>query len=161
MVSKSFKITTKPLDTQAELAVLSIDSAGAVVTFEGRVRNHNEGKAVAALYYEAYERLAESCAETIIQEALQKFGVEKIIACHRVGDLKIGEPAVFVAVASAHRKEAFQACQYVIDEIKHRLPIWKKETYKDGSHEWVNCKTCSNHTEATEIPEPAGSTISK
>jgi len=117
--------------------------AGAMVRFDGIVRNHNEGKAVDALEYEAYEALAIKEGNRIVEEALQKFDVYKIHAVHRVGSLGIGYLAVIVRAWSAHRAQAFDACRYVIDEIKGRVPVWKLEHYSDGSRDWVFCPHCA------------------
>ena len=135
-----FKLTDIAIDPSALTRALKNDAAGAVVTFEGRVRDHNDGKAVDHLVYESYEKLAAKEAEAILKEARERYPVLEAHCVHRVGRLEIGEVAVWVAVASAHRKEAFDACEFIIDSIKHRLPIWKKETYSDGSYEWVNCR---------------------
>ncbi|MCB9469079.1 MAG: molybdenum cofactor biosynthesis protein MoaE [Candidatus Obscuribacterales bacterium] len=135
-----FKLTDIAIDPSALTRALKNDAAGAVVTFEGRVRDHNDGKAVDHLVYESYEKLAAKEAEAILKEARERYPVLEAHCVHRVGKLEIGEVAVWVAVASAHRKEAFDACEFIIDSIKHRLPIWKKETYSDGSYEWVNCR---------------------
>lgn len=135
-----FKLTDIAIDPSALTRTLKNDAAGAVVTFEGRVRDHNDGKAVDHLVYESYEKLAVKEAEAILKEAWERYPVLEAHCVHRVGKLEIGEVAVWVAVASAHRKEAFDACEFIIDSIKHRLPIWKKETYSDGTYEWVNCR---------------------
>lgn len=135
-----FKLTDIAIDPSALTRALKNDAAGAVVTFEGRVRDHNDGKAVDHLVYESYEKLAVKEAKAILKEARERYPVLEADCVHRVGRLEIGEVAVWVAVASAHRKEAFDACEFIIDSIKHRLPIWKKETYSDGSYEWVNCR---------------------
>lgn len=137
-----FELTQTEIDPSRQSSNLSDPGAGAFATFEGRVRDNNEGKDVTALSYEAYDKLALTEAQKILQEARDRFGILKAQAIHRTGDLKIGDIAVWVGVSSPHRKEAFAACQYIIDEIKHRLPIWKKETYKDGTYEWVNCASC-------------------
>lgn len=126
------------------------ERAGAICTFDGRVRNHNEGKAVSKLSYEAYPELANKEGGVVIEEALAKFNIIHAAAAHRTGDLEIGDVAVFVAVSAAHRDDAFKACRYIIDEIKLRLPIWKKETYIDGGSVWVNCQTCSSHAHGRE-----------
>lgn len=139
-----FQLTARPIDENELKRAVQDDRAGAVTTFDGRVRNHNEGKAVRALAYEAYEELAASEGIKIIAEAKEKFHVLHIAAAHRTGDLAIGDVAVFVAASAAHRDDAFKACRYVIDEIKLRLPIWKKETYEDGGSVWVNCQNCSS-----------------
>jgi molybdopterin synthase catalytic subunit len=117
-------------------------SAGAFVCFEGRVRNHNAGKEVRALEYEAQVSLAEKEGETILKETLTKFDILEAFCAHRTGTLALGDVAVWVGVIAKHRKEAFSACEYTIDAIKHRLPIWKKEHYTDGETAWIHCTTC-------------------
>lgn len=112
--------------------------AGARVVFEGIVRDHNEGRAVEQLEYEAFKELAEDEGTKIIEEAKTKFDVISVSCTHRVGLLEIGDTAVWVEATSAHRKAAFDACQYVIDEVKSRVPIWKREVYTDGKAEWLN-----------------------
>ena len=119
---------------------LSDRRAGALVTFEGWVRDHNEGKSVIELEYEAYDALCANEAERILCEASDKFKIIAARCAHRQGKLAIGDLAVWVGVTSVHRADAFAACQYIIDEIKTRLPIWKKETYVDGTSGWVNCQ---------------------
>ena len=116
--------------------------SGACLTFEGWVRNHNEGHDVERLEYEAYEQLAVKEGSGIVEEALRKFDVRKALCVHRTGALEIGELAVWVGVSSHHREEAFAACRYIIDEVKHRVPLWKKEHYTDGDSGWVNCERC-------------------
>lgn len=140
-----FQLTDKQIDENELKRLVMDERAGAISTFDGRVRNHNEGKAVAALAYEAYDELAVNEAKKIISEAMERFHVLHVAAAHRTGNLAIGDVAVFVAVSAAHRDDAFKACRFVIDEIKSRLPIWKRETYEDGGSVWVNCQTCGNH----------------
>ena len=140
-----FEISTQVIDEACREKLENLvrrHSDGAVVTFQGVVRNHNEGKAVTALSYEACESLALNEAEKIFAEAKELFACTQAACIHRTGHLKIGDTAVFVCAASPHRKEAFAACHHIIDEIKHRLPIWKKETYQDGESAWVNCQNC-------------------
>jgi molybdopterin synthase catalytic subunit len=136
-----FRIVADTLDPLVLKAELLDPRSGACVTFEGWVRNHNEGKPVQALDYEAYAELAEAEGQRILAEAREKFAVQTIAAVHRVGALQIGDLAVWVGVGSAHRGAAFDACRYVIDEVKARVPIWKKEHYTDGASEWINCAT--------------------
>jgi adenylyltransferase/sulfurtransferase len=135
-----FEISASPLDVPALASSLADHAAGALASFEGRVRDHNDGRRVEGLDYEVFESLALSEGDRILAEAREKFGVAGIRAVHRHGKLALGDCAVWVGVVSAHRDEAFRACRYVIDEIKHRLPIWKKEHYRDGVAEWVNCR---------------------
>ncbi len=107
------------------------------------MRNHNEGHAVTRLEYEAFEALANKEGERIVTEAIARFGVLQAACVHRVGSLAIGDLAVWVGVSSRHRAEAFAACRYIIDEVKHRVPIWKKEHYVNGDSGWVNCERCA------------------
>ncbi|MBU6450505.1 MAG: molybdenum cofactor biosynthesis protein MoaE [Cyanobacteria bacterium REEB67] len=134
-----FELTDRAIDCEQLKEALRDDRAGALITFEGVVRNHNEGKKVRALSYEGYEPLARAEALRIFAEAQERYQIIKCLAVHRVGELAIGEAAVFLGVAAAHRDQAYQASRYIIDEIKKRLPIWKKEHYLDGSADWVNC----------------------
>ena len=113
------------------------DEAGAQVVFTGVVRNQNEGKSVESLEYEAHDGLAISEGEKIVAEARSLFEIEDAHCVHRVGHLQIGDVAVMVSVTAAHRKAAFDACQYIIDEVKSRVPIWKREVYTDGKTEWL------------------------
>ncbi len=126
--------------------------AGGFCVFEGWVRNENDGLDVARLEYEAYEPLAIKEGEKVLAEAKQRYPTLKASCVHRTGLLEIGDCAVWIGVSAAHRDEAFQACRYIIDEIKTRLPIWKKEHYVDGVSDWVNCERCANpsHRDAKE-----------
>lgn len=136
-----FQLTDKAIDPSALLAEFSDARAGACVTFEGRVRNTNEGKSVLALDYEAYAPLARKEGERIVAEAAGKFGILWAMCVHRTGELMLGDLAVWVAVAAGHRGAAFDGCRYIIDETKARVPIWKREHYSDGTTEWINCAT--------------------
>jgi adenylyltransferase/sulfurtransferase len=135
-----FSLLDEALDADVLRLSMQNDAAGAFATFEGWVRNHNDGATVLKLEYEAFKPLAVKEANKIIAEAKHQFDVYDITCLHRVGSLDIGELAVWIGVTSAHRKAAFAACEYVIDEIKARLPIWKKEYYVDGTSAWVNCQ---------------------
>jgi molybdopterin synthase catalytic subunit len=137
----SFKITSAPIDPEARKRELVQSAAGACVTFEGWVRNRNEGEAVQALEYEAHAGIAEKEGAKILAEAKQRFAIETAICEHRVGTLAIGDCAVWVGVSAGHRGAAFDACRYIIDETKARVPIWKKEHYASGETGWVNCAT--------------------
>ncbi len=143
-----FSISNTPIDIDALKQLVNTPEAGAYVAFEGWVRENNEGKKVTALEYEAYEELAVKEGQKILEEA-RKFDILKAQCVHRTGPLKIGELAVIVLVSSAHRKEAFVACEFIINEIKKRVPIWKRESYEDGSTSWVNCahghETANSH----------------
>jgi molybdopterin synthase catalytic subunit len=143
-----FRITEHPIDVAACRGQIGDDAAGAAAVFEGRVRNQNDGRAVRSLEYEAYTVLAEAEGARILAEAASRFGTVRLYAEHRIGHLQIGDVAVWVGAASPHRREAFDACRYVIDEVKHRVPIWKREHYEDGDAEWVNCARCDSAGEA-------------
>lgn len=136
-----FGLTVEVIDPLALAARLLDPSCGAVATFEGRVRDHNDGRAVARLEYEAYEAMARSEGLKIIADAMTRFEVHAVSCVHRVGPLAIGDIAVWVGASAAHRRAALMACSFVIDGIKATVPIWKKEHYADGASEWVNC-TC-------------------
>lgn len=139
-----FAVVTSPIDMSALADRVRSDACGAVVTFAGVVRERSDdGLPVTGLSYEAHEPMAVAEFERIAQEARDRFGPCEIAVLHRVGDLRIGEIAVGVAVASPHRAQAFDACEYTIDELKSRAPIWKKEHYADGSGEWKEnaCRT--------------------
>jgi len=140
-----FKLIDTSTDLLALREQLSDRSAGGYVAFEGWVRDHNEGQPVLRLAYEAYSMLANKEGEKIVAEALQKFNLTKAACVHRTGLLEIGELAVWVGVSAAHRDAAFDACRYIIDEIKIRVPIWKKEFYVSGDSGWVECEACASH----------------
>lgn len=139
----TFRFSSTPLDDSPLRAPLSDPSCGGYASFEGWVRDHNEGRRVRRLEYEAFEPLAIKEGERIVAEAIARFGVEHAACVHRIGALGIGEKAVWVGVTARHRDEAFRACRYIIDEVKHRVPIWKKEHYESGDSGWVNCERCA------------------
>lgn len=138
-----FRFTTEPIDPAAETTRLADPGCGGFASFEGWVREENDGQRVLGLTYEAYVELAEREGERILDEALRRFGVRQLSCVHRLGELGLGELAVYVGAAAPHRAEAFAACRYVIDEVKHRVPIWKKEHYVGGDSGWVNCERCA------------------
>ena len=138
-------MTTERIDPERLRDQLLDHAAGAYASFEGWIRNVNEGKEVRRLEYEAYEPVAVSEGKVIIDEACKKFGILHAACVHRHGLLELGECAVWVGVSSGHRDEAFLACRYIIDEVKIRLPIWKKEHYVNGDSGWVNCERCATH----------------
>ena len=129
-------LTRDPLDRDALVAATTHASVGGIVVFEGVVRNHARGKQIRYLEYEAYEEMAREQILAIVDEARQRWGVERIAVAHRFGRLEIGEASVIIVVASPHRAEAFDACRYIIDTLKTKVPIWKKEVATDGE-EWV------------------------
>lgn len=145
-----FRVSDTTIDTEAIRKQLFDPSAGGFCAFEGWVRDHNEGHVVQRLEYEVYTPLAVSEGNSILSEAKARFPFECI---HRSGQLDIGDVAVWVGVSAPHRDEAFKACRYIIDEVKVRLPIWKKEYYANGDSGWVNCERCASvhsaHNEST------------
>jgi molybdopterin synthase catalytic subunit len=139
----TFRFSSKTIETRALSAALADPACGGYAAFEGWVRDNNEGEHVRHLEYEAFEALAVREGERIVAEAIARFGVVHAACVHRVGDLGVGELAVWVGVSAPHRDEAFRACRYIIDEVKHRVPIWKKEHYVSGDSGWVNCERCA------------------
>lgn len=135
---KEFRLSDAPIDAKAEKQALDHAAAGGCVTFEGWVRNHNDGRAVQRLDYQAYAALAESEGSKILAEALARFQVRAARCVHRVGRLEIGDMAVWVGVSADHRGAAFDACRWIIDEVKLRVPIWKNEHYLDGESGWLH-----------------------
>jgi len=140
----AFSFSRVALAPAALAQSLGDETCGALVTFEGWVRNHNDGRDVVRLEYEGYETLAVKEGERIVAEALGKFDITHARCVHRLGALALGDLAVWVGVSAHHRREAFAACQYIIDEVKGRVPIWKKELYPGGDSGWINCEqiTC-------------------
>jgi molybdopterin synthase catalytic subunit len=132
-----FRIAPTRLNPDALRRELPAGRAGGFVSFEGRVRDRNGGRAVRALEYEAYAELAAKEGARILAEARRKFAVTAVAGAHRVGRLRVGEIAVWVGVTAAHRGAAFDACRYIIDELKSRVPIWKKEHYATGASQWI------------------------
>ena len=145
----AFRFSRTTIDVASLRAELADPTCGGYTSFEGLVRNHNEGLSVRHLEYEAFEPLAVKEGERIVAEAIERFGIERAACVHRIGDLAIGEMAVWVGASARHRDEAFRACRYIIDEVKHRVPIWKKEHYQNGDSGWVNCERCA-------VPAAAG-----
>jgi molybdopterin/thiamine biosynthesis adenylyltransferase/molybdopterin synthase catalytic subunit/rhodanese-related sulfurtransferase len=150
---KHFSLAEDSVDLVQLRASLHHDGSGGYCAFEGWVRNSNEGRAVDGLEYEAYAELAMAEGERIVQEAIARYGVNTAHCMHRIGNLAIGDLAVWIGVSSAHRDEAFRACRYIIDEIKHRLPIWKKEHYVEGDTAWVACAHTYREHEHQHIHE--------
>ena len=138
-------MTTDTIHPDALRDQLFDPGAGAYCAFEGWVRNENEGHEVERLEYEAYEPLAIKEGERILAEAHERFATLHAHCVHRTGLLEIGDCAVWVGVSAPHRDEAFKACRFIIDALKVRLPIWKKEHYVNGDSGWVNCERCAAH----------------
>jgi sulfur-carrier protein adenylyltransferase/sulfurtransferase len=136
----AFAFTSSVIDTGKLAAPLARGAAGGFASFEGRVRDENEGRRVTSLEYEVFEPLAVAEGERIVAEAIHRHGASAARCVHRVGRLAVGETAVWIGVTAPHRAEAFAACREIIDEVKHRVPIWKKEHYAGGDSGWVNCE---------------------
>jgi molybdopterin synthase catalytic subunit len=129
-------VTETPLDVETTAAAVRSPAHGAVVIFEGIVREENLGRRVSFLEYEAFVPMAETEMERIAQEAEARWGPLSVAIAHRTGRLEIGELSLVVAVASPHRAEAFEGCRYIVDQVKERAPIWKKEVWEGGG-EWI------------------------
>lgn len=133
-----FRVTTEPLSVQQVNDLVKRPTDGAVVTFDGIVRNNFEGRVVRYLAYEAYAAMAEKKMAEIGAEVQQKFAIGAIAMMHRIGRLEIGESSIVIAVAAPHRQAAFEACAYAMDRVKADVPVWKKEFFIDGADHWVN-----------------------
>ena len=130
-------ITSAPIDGARLLADAVSPDDGAALLFWGVVRNENDGRAVSHLEYHAYAEMAEREMHRIAEEAIARFGTGDVRVVHRVGRLAVGEASVAIVVAAPHRGEAYEASRYVIEELKRRVPVWKREGYTEGDSEWV------------------------
>lgn len=130
-------VVRRPLDPTALLARVGGRADGAALLFVGVVRDHADGRPVSGMRYDAYEEMARAVLAEIAREAAERLGTDRVAVEHRVGELAVGEASVAIAVSSPHREEAYAASRYVIEEIKKRLPVWKKERYADGDEAWV------------------------
>ena len=137
-----FELTARSIDLESFGTDLHGPEEGGVVRFVGvaRMTSHRTPKEVVRLEYEAYEPMAREEMDRILAEAASKYGLRKALVVHRVGAVEVGEPAVAIQVATPHRAEAFDACRYLIDELKKRVPIWKKERFATGAARWVEPK---------------------
>lgn len=131
-------LINQPIDPAALLAEVSTHEAGAVTLFVGTVRNSNEGRAVTGIDYTAYDEMARRELARIVTETAERFGTPHVVIEHRIGYLALGEASVAIAVAHPRRAPAMDASRYAIEEIKRRVPIWKREHYLDGTREWVD-----------------------
>ncbi len=130
------EITPEPVSPETIINKVRKDSHGAVVTFVGTVRRLSQGKEVLFIEYEVYPEMAYKKLQQIVDEINQRWQLQDVAICHRIGKLQVGETALVIAVAAPHRQEAFQACHYAIDRLKQIAPFWKKELYRDGES-WV------------------------
>ena len=131
-------IVDREIDPSALIAEVRSDSAGAVSVFIGTVRDFNDGRSVVRLEYEAYRAMAESELSAIVREAAAKYEIGSLVAEHRIGELSVGDVSVAIAASHAHRTAAIECAQFVIEEIKKRVPIWKREHFVDGTREWID-----------------------
>ena len=131
-------VTTQPLDVVEHEAAVAGPASGAVVTFSGAVRDHDGGRAVAGIEYVGHPSAAAVLAE-VVADVTARSDVDAVAVSHRLGALGIGDAALVVAVSAAHRQEAFVAAALLVDEVKHRLPVWKRQVFTDGADEWVAC----------------------
>jgi molybdopterin synthase catalytic subunit len=138
VVSLLVSVSTEPLDVAAHEAAVARPEAGAQVVFSGVVRDHDHDRAVAELEYEAHPG-AQQVLESIVAQFAAEPDVLAIAVSHRSGLLKIGDVAMVAAVSTAHRAAAFDVCARLVDEVKARVPIWKRQVFIDGTDEWVNC----------------------
>lgn len=143
-------IQTAPLRVDDLLAETQAPEDGALIVFAGTVRRYNDGKEVASIEYTSYEPVAERQLSEIETAAEQRFGVTSCRIQHRLGPMEIGDASILIVVRSPHRREAYQASRYAIDTVKHAVPIWKFETYTDGTQVYV--KGCPLHSETSETP---------
>ncbi|MGQ0813958.1 MAG: molybdenum cofactor biosynthesis protein MoaE [Gemmatimonadota bacterium] len=130
-------ITTAPIGAESVLPLVSSGQHGAALVFLGMVRDHNEGRAVRAVHYDAYRDMAERTLREILQETAARIAPARLAAVHRLGELAIGDVSIAIAVSTPHRAEAFEACRSVIEEVKQRLTVWKQERYVSGESEWL------------------------
>ncbi len=144
----SFVITLAPLFIEEIYAKANDPANGAVVVMSGMVRNQTDGKPVVSLEYQAYEPMALRVFAQIAADIRERWtDVTRVVIHHRIGHLQVGEISVLVAVGCPHRSEAFEACRYAIDNLKHQAPIWKKEHWGDGSSSWVSIGACEQSGE--------------
>jgi molybdopterin synthase catalytic subunit len=134
-------IVNRPLDPASVLREVASVANGAAILFVGTVRDVNDGRAVTGIEYAAYAAMAERELRLIVEEAARAFGAEDIVVEHRLGRLDLGEASVVIAVAHPRRAQAYDASRFLIEELKRRVPIWKREEYVDGTREWVDPST--------------------
>lgn len=136
--TQGFALLDEAIDAQRLKDMLQDEQCGALATFEGWVRNHNNDSRVTSLTYYGYEKLAINQGKLIIEEAKRLFDIENAVAIHRIGALEIGDMAVWVGVSSKHRYPAFDACKWILDTIKADIPVWKQEYYQNQSSKWLS-----------------------
>lgn len=145
-----FRVTDKAIDVQELVGFVGEPGAGAIATFIGTTRDHNEGRRVTSLEYEAYPEMAEKELARLGEEAKRRWEIRRMAIVHRVGLVQIGEPSVIIAVSAAHRHDAFEACRFAIEELKKTVPIWKKETF-EGGEIWIGTQSGQPLTRQGEL----------
>jgi molybdopterin synthase catalytic subunit len=148
-------ITDGPIDSTALFQRVAGTGNGAIVSFFGMVREVNDGRPVTGIEYSAYRSMAERELAAIVEETASRIGSSDIAVEHRLGDLRVGECSVAIAVAHPHRDRAFEGARFVIEELKRRVPIWKQEHYTDGTREWVRNTTSGSSSELVDVGEQA------
>ena len=146
-------IVREAIDPAQVLSLIGADQDGATLLFLGVVRDHSDGRSVGGVRYESYEEMAAQVLSDIVEEAAGAADTDRIAALHRIGELEVGEVSVAIAVSTPHRAEAYEASRYIIEEIKKRLPVRKKERYSDGAEEWVEGRA----PDAASAPQTDGS----
>lgn len=150
------RVSADPIDPAEVLSRVGDEADGAALLFLGVVRDHADGRSVSGMSYDAYEEMATSVLAEIAGEAAERLGTDRVAVQHRFGELAIGEVSVAIAVSSSHRAEAYEASRYVIEEIKKRLPIWKKEHYVEGESVWVEGQVPPGTAGAQNAPVGSG-----
>jgi molybdopterin synthase catalytic subunit len=140
-MSPQARLVDQPIDVGGLIGAVSRPANGAILLFLGLVRDVNQGRAVTGIEYSAYEAMAARELQAIVDEAGDRFDVDDLVVEHRLGQLRIEEASVAIAVAHAHRAEVYDVSRWVIEELKRRVPIWKREHYVDGAREWVDAGT--------------------
>ncbi len=135
-----FRVTQKAIDLQELVKFVTDPGAGAIITFIGTARDHNDGRKVIGLEYEAYPEMAEKELARLGAEAKSRWNLQRVAIVHRIGPVPISEPSVVIAVSAAHRRDAFEASRFAIEEIKKRVPIWKKEIF-EGGEIWIGTQS--------------------
>lgn len=131
------RLTVDPIDPSVHLREVGDPGHGAIVLFLGTVRGTNQGRSVEWIDYHAFEPMARSLLEAVLEEASDQFGIERAAVVHRLGKIGVGEISIALALSSPHRAEAFEAVRWMMDRIKRTVPIWKKESFEDGGSDWV------------------------
>jgi molybdopterin synthase catalytic subunit len=150
-------VVMRPIDAAVLVAEVASASYGATSLFLGTVRDMNDGRAVVGIEYAVYQAMAEAELLRVASEAARRFGTDALVVEHRTGALELGDVSVAIAVAHAHRANALDATRFVIEELKKRVPIWKREHYADGTREWVDPTSLPAHVSShPSLPDHAG-----